>query len=90
MNFIYITVFEHFQVYMRKSTGLNSVKKCSQHFKSGGNFATFGHKHLQFDETIFDVPKKLLIDILEEEVKTDFINIYDDQSYNGGTIKSFK
>jgi len=82
-------VFHPKEVYMRKSTGLNSVKKCSQHFKSGGNFATFGHKHLQFDETIFDVPKKLLIDILEEEVKTDFINIYDDQSYNGGTIKSF-
>jgi len=82
-------VFHPKEVYMRKNTGLNSVKKCSQHFKSGGNFATFGHKHLQFDDTIFDVPKKLLCDILEEEVKSDFVNIYDDQSYNGGTIKSF-
>ena len=83
-------MFKNFQLFFQNNSGQTSLKRGGQYLKRGGNFSTINHKHPQFDESVLDVPKKLLCDILEEEIKNDFLNIHDNQSYNGGTIKSFK
>ena len=102
--YLFVLLFAHTQIlgnidiehnsfiqnFFHENTGCTSLKQGGQYFKRGGSFSTRHHRHPQLDESILDVPRKFLCDILEEEIKSDFVNIYDDQSYKGGTIKSFK